>query len=72
MVLRRRRITRSAGVTLELAVLDYLSELAEREERDRSYCINRIVREHAERNGCPLPSGSEAPAGKPMPLPEET
>ena len=48
MVLHRRRITRSAGVRLELAVLEYLRELAEREDRDRSYCINRIVREHAE------------------------
>ena len=71
MVLRRRRITRSAGVRLELAVLEYLRELAEREDRDRSYCINRIVREHAERNGCPLPSVSETPTGHPPLIPEE-
>ena len=55
---RKRRMTRSTGVTLELAVLDYLAELAQREDRDRSFCINRIVREHAQRNGRPLPSAS--------------
>ena len=55
---RKRRQTRSTGVTLELAVLDYLAELAQREDRDRSFCINQIVREHAVRNGRPLPSAS--------------
>jgi macrodomain Ter protein organizer (MatP/YcbG family) len=55
---RKRRQTRSTGVTLELAVLDYLAELAQREDRDRSFCINQIVREHAVRNGRPLPPGS--------------
>jgi len=55
---RKRRMTRSTGVTLELAVLDYLAELAQREDRDRSFCINQIVREHAQRNGRPLPSAS--------------
>lgn len=46
-----RRVTRSTGVTLELAVLEYLRDLAERQDRDRSFCINQIVREHAARNG---------------------
>lgn len=55
---RKRRQTRSTGVTLELAVLDYLAELAQREDRDRSFCINQIVREHAQRNGRPLPPAS--------------
>lgn len=58
---RRRRFTRSAGVTLEVAVLDYLHELAEKEDRDRSFCINQIVREHAERNGRPLPPATQQP-----------
>ena len=31
MGIPRRRITRSTGVTLEVAVLDYLRELAEKE-----------------------------------------
>ena len=47
MSTRKRRLTRSTGVTLELAVLEYLRELAEKEDRDRSFCINQIVREHA-------------------------
>ena len=54
MNIRRRRETRSTGVTLEVAVLEYLQELAERDDRDRSFCINQIVREHAERQGRPL------------------
>ena len=59
---RMKRLTRSTGVTLELVVLDYLQQVAEREHRDRSFCINQIVREHAARNGRPLP-----PAHQPMP-----
>jgi hypothetical protein len=55
MSTRRRQFTRIAGVSLELAVLDYLRELAERDDRNRSYCINQIVREHAQRHGRPLP-----------------
>ncbi len=53
---KRRKLTRSTGVTLDLPVFDYLCELAQRDERDRSYCINRIIRDHAERAGTPLPS----------------
>ena len=61
MSLRRRRFTRSAGVTLEVAVVDYLRELAEKDDRDRSFCINQIVREHAERHGRPLPPATQPP-----------
>lgn len=57
----RRRFTRSTGVTLEVVVMDYLRALAEKEDRDRSFCINRIVREHAERNGRPLPPAHQPP-----------
>ena len=56
MGIKRKKVTRSSGVSLEVAVYDYLGELAERDERDRSYCINRIVREHAAREGTPLSS----------------
>ena len=56
MAVRPRRITRTTGVTLELPVLNYLQDLAEKADRDRSFCINQIVREHAERNGQTLPS----------------
>ena len=62
MSTRRKRQTRCAGVTLEVPVLEYLRELAEKDDRDRSFCINQIVREHAERNGRPLPLAT-APAG---------
>jgi hypothetical protein len=51
----KRRWTRSTGVTLEVPVLDYLQVVAEKENRDRSYCINIMVRDHAARHGCPLP-----------------
>lgn len=71
MVLRKRKITKTAGVVLEIPVLDYLRQLGERDERDRSYCINRIVREHAQREGCPLPSAHERPADDPPSRPEE-
>ena len=66
---RKRRLTRSAGVTLELAVLEYLAELAEKEDRDRSFCINKIVREHAVRNGRPLPPATGA-AERTAPTPD--
>lgn len=71
MTTRRRRYARSAGVRLDLVVLDYLEELAEKEDRDRSSCINRIVREHAERNGQSLPPATHPPAAKPAPVSEE-
>lgn len=57
----RRRLTRSTGVTLEVVVMDYLRELAERADRNRSFCINQIVREHAERSGRPLPPATQPP-----------
>ena len=65
MSIRRRRSTRSTGVTLELVVLDYLRELAEKDDRDRSYCINEIVREHAQRNGRTLPPATLPPRPPP-------
>jgi len=65
MSARKRRFTRSTGVTLELPVLDYLRAVAEKQDRDRSFCINQIVREHAERSGCPLPPATELPGQRP-------
>lgn len=67
MAPHKRKLTRNAGVVLELVVIEYLRDLAERDERDRSYCINRIVREHAERAGRPLPAATE-PLATPSPL----
>jgi hypothetical protein len=69
MSTRRRRCARSTGVSLEIAVLEYLRELADRSERDRSFCINQIVREHAERHGHPLtppPLPPEVPTSRPV------
>ena len=71
MSTRRRRFTRSTGVTLEMVVLDYLRELAERADRDRSFCINQIVREHAERNGRPLPPATQPPTKAVVPTSPE-
>ena len=71
MSARRRRFTRSAGVTLEVAVLNYLQALADRDDRDRSFCINQIVREHAERCGCPLPPATQPPLSPPGSSEEE-
>ena len=65
MSIRRRRSTRSTGVTLELVVLEYLQQLAEKDDRDRSYCINEIVREHAERHGRTLPPATHPPRPPP-------
>ena len=45
----------STGVNLECEVVAFLDGLAEEEERPRSYIINRIIREYAERKGTPLP-----------------
>ena len=61
MSTRKRRFTRSTGVTLEVAVMNYLRELAEKDDRDRSFCINQIVREHAERHGRTLPPATSPP-----------
>ena len=68
---RRKRLTRCAGVTLEIPVLEYLRDLAETEDRDRSFCINRIVREHAERNGRPLPPATPPPVPRLAPTGEQ-
>ena len=71
MSTKRKRITRSAGVTLDVVVFDYVAALAEKEDRNRSFCINRIVREYAEQHGFPLPSGAEQPSEKATPTIKE-
>jgi len=69
---RKKRFTHNAGVTLELPVLRYLQGLAEKEDRDRSFCINQIVREHAARHGCDLPPATQPPSELTAPCIEET
>ena len=72
MTPRRRRWTRCAGVVLDVPVFEYLEVVAEKENRDRSYCINEIVRQHAERNGCPLPPATLPPADLTAAINKET
>lgn len=62
MAARKKRLTRSTGVMLEIPVLNYLRDFSEKHDRDRSFCINQIVREHAERNGQRLPPATPIPA----------
>jgi hypothetical protein len=45
----------TTGVSLEVDVLRYLDAIANSDDRDRSYVINRIVREWAESKGTPIP-----------------
>lgn len=40
----------NTGVVLDPDVAAYLEELGKQEDRDRSWLINAIVREHAERS----------------------
>lgn len=40
-----------AGVTFEPGVLEYLELLRDREERSRSWLINRMVKDHAATSG---------------------
>jgi metal-responsive CopG/Arc/MetJ family transcriptional regulator len=49
------------GVSLDVEVLKYLDHVASSDDRDRSYIINRIIREHAERNGTPIPVKHKEP-----------
>lgn len=44
----------STGVNLETEVVAFLDQMAAHEERPRSFIINRIIREYAERIGTPL------------------
>ena len=44
----------TTGVSLDLNVLRYLDEIANSDDRDRSYIINRIVREYAQQKGTPI------------------
>lgn len=61
----RRRPTRSTGVSLEIPVLEYLRALSEQMDRDRSYCINEIIRDHARRQGVPIESVQATPDAPP-------
>ncbi len=50
------KTVKPAGVTFESGVLDYLEQLSSQEDRSRSWLINRIVKEHAAKNGIAIES----------------
>ena len=56
---RKRQDVRSVGVTMELGVIRYLDGVADQERRDRSFVVNCIVKEHAERHGQRIDAGCE-------------
>jgi metal-responsive CopG/Arc/MetJ family transcriptional regulator len=49
----------TTGVSLEVNVMRYLDEVANSDDRDRSYVINRIVREWAQAKGTPIPPSTK-------------
>ena len=50
------RTVKPAGVTFEAGVLEYLEHLGEKEDRSRSWLINRMVKEHAAKFGIDIQS----------------
>lgn len=46
------------GISLEADVAEYLEQLGQRDDRDRSWLINSIVRQHAEHNGAVIGKAS--------------
>jgi hypothetical protein len=50
------RTVTPAGVTFEPGVLEYLELLRDREERSRSWLINRMVKDHAASSGIDISS----------------
>lgn len=53
--LREEKIPTS--VNFDPAVINYLDQICSSEERSRSYVVNKIIKEHAERQGTPLAAG---------------
>ena len=49
------------GVSLDVEVINYLDQVANSDDRDRSYIINRIIREWAASKGTPIPLKPKAP-----------
>ncbi len=52
------------GVSLDVDVLAYLDGVANTDDRDRSYVINRIIREWAQSKGSQIPISKEVRRGK--------
>lgn len=58
------RTVKPAGVTFESGVLEYLESLGEKEDRSRSWLINRMVKEHAAKFGIDIKSLASKPANQ--------
>ncbi|MBL9171416.1 MAG: hypothetical protein JNN07_27030 [Verrucomicrobiales bacterium] len=50
---------RVTSISFEVPVLEYLEELATRDDRGRSYTVNQVIREHAKLYGQTLRSARE-------------
>lgn len=61
MALAARTPKAQTGVSLDVEVLQFLDAVANSDDRDRSYVINRIVREWAEAKGTPIPVTRKEP-----------
>lgn len=48
------RRTRTAGVSFEPGVQEYLKHLSNKDERTVSYILNKLVKRHAQENGIDL------------------
>ena len=58
------RTVKPAGVTFESGVLEYLEHLGEQEDRSRSWLINRMVKEHAQKFGIDIKSLASKPGNQ--------
>lgn len=74
---KMKKQCRVTSVNFEVAVLEYLKELQVRDDRDRSYTVNHIIREHAQSHGRklrsarePISSRSHSESNEPEVMPE--
>jgi predicted DNA-binding protein len=54
MTERPTRRTKTAGVSFEPGVQEYLKHLSSEDERTVSYILNKLVKRHAQENGIDL------------------
>lgn len=52
------------SVNFDPAVISYLDDICQEEERSRSFVVNKIIREHAAQKGHPLRTGSHQEASQ--------
>lgn len=54
MIEKSTRRTKTAGVSFEPGVQEYLKHLSSEDERTVSYILNKLVKRHAQENGIDL------------------